>query len=70
MSNIAITELENGISRLIIQSGRGNPITPDFVADFNATMDQLLNDPPRVLIIDANGASIFSGGFALESLHL
>jgi len=65
MSSLDITELENGISRLVIQSGRGNPITPDFVVDLNDAMDQLLQKPPRVLIIDANGSSIFSAGFAL-----
>jgi len=63
--NVAIKELDNGVCRLIIQSGRGNPITPDFVADFVQTMKLLVNNPPRALIIDADGASIFSGGFAL-----
>ena len=65
MKTITIKGVDSGVSRLILHSGRGNPITPQFVKDFNVAMDQLLTTPPRALVIDADGAKIFSGGFAL-----
>jgi enoyl-CoA hydratase/carnithine racemase len=65
MSSTRIEEIENGIVRLIIQSGKGNPLTPDLIKEMNSTLDQLIQNPPKVLIIDADGSRIFSGGFAL-----
>ena len=65
MKTITIQKEDHGVARLIINSGRGNPITPQFVQELNQAMDQLLTSPPRALVIDANGAKIFSGGFAL-----
>jgi enoyl-CoA hydratase/carnithine racemase len=65
MSTVRIEHSDDGVCRLIICNGRGNPITAEFVSDFNIAMDQLISKPPRALVIDADGAKIFSGGFAL-----
>ena len=61
MNSIRIKELEHGVTRLIIQSGRGNPLTPSFVAELNTTMDQLLDNPPRALIVDSDGEEADDG---------
>lgn len=63
--SVEIKKLDNGITRLVISSGRGNPLTPAVVQKLNEAMDQLLLSPPKALIIDAAGSPIFSGGFAL-----
>lgn len=62
---IQIETNEKGVTRCIIAGGRGNPLTPDLLDSLNATLDVLVTNPPKALIIDANGAPIFSGGFAL-----
>ena len=65
MQNVQIIAGEHGVTRLVLQSGRGNPLTPDCLQDLNTALDQLSVNPPRALVIDANGAKIFSAGFAL-----
>jgi len=65
MKTITIHKLDHGVARLSISSGRGNPITPQFVEEFNSALDSLMTAPPRALVIDADGAKVFSGGFAL-----
>ena len=65
MSAVETIDVGNGITRLVLRSGRGNPVTPQFVTDINQTLDELIKSPPRALILDADGAKIFSGGFAL-----
>lgn len=62
---IQIDTNEHGITRCIIAGGRGNPLTPELLDTMNAQLDTLMANPPKALIIDANGAPIFSGGFAL-----
>jgi enoyl-CoA hydratase/carnithine racemase len=65
MSSIATEQAGGGVVRLILRSGRGNPITPQLVADLNQSLDALAAAPPRALVLDADGSKIFSGGFAL-----
>ncbi|MEC7986087.1 MAG: enoyl-CoA hydratase/isomerase family protein [Myxococcota bacterium] len=64
---IEIKDLENNITRLIIRNGRGNPLSPALLEELDQSMGELLErpTPPSTLIIDADGSSIFSGGFAL-----
>jgi len=62
---ITVTTTDTGVARLTFNSGRGNPLTPALLDLFNQKMDELCASPPRALIIDTDGASIFSGGFAL-----
>jgi len=65
MKSLIIEEVENGVKRISLNSGRGNPLTPDLIVDLSTTLDALSKHPPRALVLDANGSSIFSGGFAL-----
>ena len=65
MSTITLKKLDHGVCRLVIDSGKGNPLTPAFVNDLNHHLLGLSSSPPRALIIDTDGASIFGGGFAL-----
>ena len=65
MKNLKIEHNEAGICRLSLCGGRGNPLTPELLEELNSTLDELINSPPGVLILDAAGAKIFSGGFAL-----
>ncbi|MBM76839.1 MAG: hypothetical protein CMK59_15640 [Proteobacteria bacterium] len=65
MSQLLYQKHQEGVYRLIIKSGRGNPLTPQFLEDLNELLDGLAQAPPKALILDADGSSIFSGGFAL-----
>ena len=65
MSATTLTMKTSDIAWLTINNGRGNPLSPDVLDELNEKMDALLENPPKVLLIDTDGASIFSGGFAL-----
>ena len=65
MNTIEVRTNEYGVARLTIQNGRGNPLSPDLLDLLNTELDKLTAKPPRALIIDTAGASIFSGGFSL-----
>ncbi len=65
MSEIVYEELDNGVGRLMLNSGSGNPLTPSLLDELNTQLDKLRENPPRSLIIDGGEGSIFSGGFAL-----
>ena len=65
MTTITLEYDEHNVCTLLFSSGRGNPLTPTLVEEFNQVMDTLLEQPPRALIIHTSGAPIFSGGFAL-----
>ena len=58
-------ERQDGIVRVILQSGRGNPLTPQVLTELNDTFAELIAAPPRGVILDADGSKVFSGGFAL-----
>ena len=58
-------ELEEGVGRLTLNNGSGNPITPELLKELNTQLTQLTSAPPRALVIDGGGGPIFSGGFAL-----
>lgn len=58
-------ERQDGIVRVILQSGRGNPLTPQVLTELNDTFAELMAAPPRGVILDADGSKVFSGGFAL-----
>ncbi|MFT5682569.1 MAG: enoyl-CoA hydratase/carnithine racemase [Myxococcota bacterium] len=65
MPPITIQRLEDNIVRISLSSGRGNPLTPDLLDALCMTLEELTAEPPRALILDGGGASIFSGGFPL-----
>ena len=65
MNNLEIKLLEHDVVRLIIRSGKGNPLTPQLLDELNEALDDLATKSPRALILDSDGAKIFSGGFAL-----
>jgi len=65
MSYGSVERLEGGVAKLTLNTGRGNPITPAAVEALRDELLALEAEPPRALLIDAGGAPIFSGGFAL-----
>ena len=65
MPTIIRHQLEHGVERISLNSGGGNPLTPELIADLSALLDELSAAPPRALVLDADGARIFSAGFAL-----
>ena len=65
MPTIIRHQLEHGVERISLNSGGGNPLTPELIADLSAVLDELSAAPPRALVLDADGAQIFSAGFAL-----
>ena len=65
MPTIIRHQLEHGVERISLNSGGGNPLTPELIADLSAVLDELSAAPPRALVLDADGARIFSAGFAL-----
>ena len=65
MSLITCTRLDSGVARLTLDTGRGNPLTPDVFTALHTELTALAADPPRALLLDAAAGSIFSGGFAL-----
>ncbi len=62
---IELIEQNKDVTRLVLKNGRGNPLSPALLEELNQAMDDLILAPPKVLIIDAAGSSVFSGGFAL-----
>lgn len=65
MAPLTLTVRDNGVARIHLHSGRGNPLTPAANAALLDALDTLTASPPRALVIDAGDAPIFSGGFAL-----
>ena len=54
MSTITLKKLDHDVCRLIINSGKGNPLTPAFVDDLNHHLTNLALSPPKALIIDTS----------------
>ena len=65
MSTHLYEELENGIAKLTLNNGSGNPMTTELLVELNERLHTLAKTPPRALILDAGDTKIFSGGFAL-----
>ena len=65
MAGHSYQELENGLGKLTLNNGSGNPITTDLLEELHTQLRQLTQNPPRSLILDAGESPIFSGGFAL-----
>jgi len=65
MSGHLYEELENGVAKLTLSNGSGNPITTEFLVALTDRLQGLAKQPPRALILDAGDSKIFSGGFAL-----
>jgi enoyl-CoA hydratase len=67
--SLRVEEIDEGqIVRLSLASGRGNPLTPDLVASLKAQVEAMRASPPRVVVLDGGGGSIFSGGFSLPDI--
>lgn len=69
MSVLRVESLDDGkLVRLSLASGRGNPLTPALVEALHQQIQALAAAPPRAVVIDGDGASIFSGGFSLPHI--
>ena len=53
------------IAQVSLTAGRANPISSAVLNELLAVLDALHQSPPQALLLDAQGASVFSGGFAL-----
>jgi len=56
------------IVQLSLNTGRGNPLTLEFIEALDHVLDELASDLPRALVIDGGDGRIFSGGFALPEI--
>ena len=70
MNPIILESLDNDVKRLRLNSGRGNPLTPELIVELNHLMDQLINTPPRALVFDANGALFLVGDLHYPSFKI
>ena len=62
---VQLTRQPDGIARLVLNAGRGNPLSADVIEAMISGLDELHATPPKALVLTADGASTFSGGFAL-----
>ena len=77
MSLITTSTLEGDITKISLQVGKGNPLTPQVLKDLLEILQKLSDHPPQAVLLDAPDSKIFSGGFALpiiasferEALH-
>jgi enoyl-CoA hydratase len=69
VSALRVERLQDGqIVRLSLASGRGNPLTPELLRQLRQAVSALSEAPPRAVILDGGGSSIFSGGFSLPHI--
>ena len=68
MSTIRVERAESGIARLSLNSGSGNPLTPETLDALAGALDSLLADPPKALVIDGGEGKLFSGGFDVPTI--
>lgn len=68
MQPLARTDLEDGVVRLSLQTGRGNPVTMALLDAMHEQLSTFEADPPRALVLDGGGSRIFSGGLALPTV--
>lgn len=69
MSVLRVESFDDGqVVRLSLASGRGNPLTPELVEALHQQIQALTAAPPRAVVLDGGGASIFSGGFSLPHI--
>ncbi len=69
MKNLIYEEGKEKIGILTLNTGSGNPLTPDFLKEFDVKTEELERTPPKVLIIHGGEGKIFSGGFSLPHIH-
>ena len=69
MTNLIYKEDENRIGFLTLNSGSGNPLTPDLIKEFYKLIIEIEAAPPKVLIVHGGEGKIFSGGFSLPHIY-
>ena len=69
MKTLIYKENEDKIGFLTLNSGSGNPLTPDLLEELNHKMEEIEKSPPKVLIIHGGESNIFSGGFSLPHIY-
>ena len=68
MKNLIYKEDKDKIGVLTINSGSGNPLTPDLLKELDVITEELEKKPPKALIIHGGEGKIFSGGFSLPHI--
>ncbi len=67
MTNLTREETD-GITRLSLASGTGNPLTPEILAELRQAVADLHARPPRALVLDGGAGKLFSGGFDVPTI--
>ncbi|MCB9787835.1 MAG: enoyl-CoA hydratase/isomerase family protein [Deltaproteobacteria bacterium] len=67
MTNL-IREDHDGVVRLSLASGTGNPLTPELLAELRGAIAELGERPPRALVLDGGAGKLFSGGFDVPTI--
>ena len=65
MDNLKIEKHDGGVVVLTLDSGSGNPLSPQLVGELSAAMVELAADPPRAVVLGAGESKVFSAGFDL-----
>lgn len=67
MTNLTREETD-GVTRLSLASGTGNPLTPEILAELRDAVSDLHARPPRALVLDGGAGKLFSGGFDVPTI--
>jgi 2-(1,2-epoxy-1,2-dihydrophenyl)acetyl-CoA isomerase len=63
-----IREDHDGVVRLRLASGTGNPLTPELLSELRDATAELHARPPRALVLDGGAGKLFSGGFDVPTI--
>ena len=69
MKNLIYKEDKDKIGTLTLNSGSGNPLTPELLKELDTITIDLEKAPPKALIIHGGEGKIFSGGFSLPHIY-
>ena len=68
MKTLIYDENTEKVGTLILNSGSGNPLTPELIKELDKKIEEIEKSPPKVLILHGGDGKIFSGGFSLPHI--
>ena len=68
MSQLQREQHDDGVVVLTLNSGSGNPLSPELVSELSRVTLELSEAPPRAVVIGAGDSKVFSAGFDLPAV--
>ncbi|MEE2745040.1 MAG: hypothetical protein VYD54_14095, partial [Bdellovibrionota bacterium] len=68
MKTLIYDENTDKIGTLVLNSGSGNPLTPELIKELDKKIEEIEKSPPKVLIFHGGDGKILSGGFSLPHI--